>query len=80
MKPATNVPAAALVLLARGYRSFVSPVLPRTCRFHPSCSRYAIEAVRTHGAIRGAWLAARRILRCHPWNGGGFDPVPERRN
>jgi putative membrane protein insertion efficiency factor len=70
--------AAARVLMAliTGYRRFVSPLLSARCRFAPSCSAYALEAVREHGALRGTWLALRRIGRCHPFNPGGFDPVP----
>jgi len=70
--------AAARVLMAliTGYRRFISPLLSPRCRFAPSCSAYALEAVREHGALRGTWLAARRIGRCHPFNPGGFDPVP----
>lgn len=60
----------------RAYRWFVSPLLPPSCRFHPSCSEYAEEALARHGALRGGWLAARRVCRCGPWNRGGFDPVP----
>jgi len=59
-----------------GYRRFVSPLLGPHCRFAPSCSAYALEAVREHGAMRGSWLAVRRLARCHPFNPGGFDPVP----
>lgn len=66
-----------LIGLARGYQFLVSPLLPQTCRFHPTCSGYAIEAIGTHGAMRGGWLALRRIVRCHPWGGGGYDPVPK---
>jgi putative membrane protein insertion efficiency factor len=54
----------------------LSPFLGRNCRFHPSCSVYAIEALQRHGAIKGGWLAFRRVTRCHPWNPGGYDPVP----
>ncbi len=67
----------ALVLPLRAYHVIASPVLPRSCRFEPSCSSYAAEAVVRHGVARGGWLAARRLLRCHPWNPGGYDPVPE---
>jgi uncharacterized protein len=65
-----------VLTLLRFYRLAVSPFLGRNCRFHPSCSAYAIEAVERHGAVKGGWLGLRRILRCHPWNPGGYDPVP----
>lgn len=65
-----------LVWCLRGYQLLLSPMLGPRCRFYPSCSHYAIEALRVHGAARGAWLAARRVGRCHPFNDGGFDPVP----
>jgi uncharacterized protein len=65
-----------LIYLVRAYRWLVSPVLAPACRFHPSCSSYAEEALARHGALRGGWLAARRICRCGPWNAGGYDPVP----
>ena len=72
-------PLAWLVALpVRAYRLIVSPLKPPCCRYHPTCSRYALDALRVHGALRGVWLASRRILRCHPWGGGGEDPVPER--
>jgi len=62
--------------LIRGYQVIVSPLLPPSCRFTPSCSQYALEAVNRHGALRGGWLAVRRLARCHPFHPGGFDPVP----
>ena len=62
--------------ILRGYQLLISPMLGPRCRFYPSCSNYAIEALRVHGAARGSWLAARRVGRCHPWNAGGLDPVP----
>jgi putative membrane protein insertion efficiency factor len=62
--------------LVRGYQLFVSPFLPRACRFHPTCSDYALQALDTHGAWKGSWLAARRVCRCHPWHPGGYDPIP----
>lgn len=64
--------------LIRLYQWVISPVLPPSCRYAPSCSQYAAEAVMRHGALRGGWLAVRRLLRCHPWGGAGFDPVPDR--
>jgi len=71
--------AAAMTLAIRGYRLAISPLLGTNCRFTPSCSAYAIEAIERHGAVRGAWLAARRLARCHPWGGAGYDPVPPNR-
>ena len=68
-----------LVLLLRGYRYAISPLYGQVCRYHPTCSAYALEAVTEHGALRGSWLAVRRIARCHPWAPGGVDPVPPRR-
>ncbi len=68
--------AAALRGTVRAYRWVVSPVLPPSCRFHPSCSSYAEEALERHGALRGSWLTARRVCRCGPWHPGGYDPVP----
>ncbi|MFO1141468.1 MAG: membrane protein insertion efficiency factor YidD [Amaricoccus sp.] len=74
-------PAAwALTLPVKGYRLIFSPWVGHSCRFQPTCSAYALEALETHGALRGGWLAARRILRCHPWGGSGIDNVPERRD
>ncbi len=65
-----------LIGLLKAYRFAISPLYGQVCRYHPTCSAYALEAVETHGALRGMWLALRRLLRCHPWNPGGYDPVP----
>lgn len=65
-----------LTLLLRGYRYFISPLLGTHCRFYPSCSHYALEAIEHHGALKGSALSAARLLRCHPWHPGGYDPVP----
>ncbi len=67
---------AVLIALVRFYRYAISPMLGRNCRFHPTCSEYAIEALERHGALRGGWMAAKRVGRCHPFNPGGYDPVP----
>ena len=66
-----------LVWLLRAYQLLLSPMLGQNCRFYPTCSNYSIEAIRTHGAARGSYLALRRVCRCHPWNEGGVDLVPE---
>ncbi len=66
----------ALILLTRLWQVGPSRVLPPSCRFAPSCSQYAIEALGKYGAIKGSWLATKRIMRCHPWGGHGYDPVP----
>ncbi len=81
-----QAPARALVALIRVYQRFVSPALPVVtlgacaCRFTPSCSHYAVEAVRTHGAFTGTWLAVRRLIKCTPLHPGGYDPVPPRKS
>ena len=67
---------ATLIGLIKLYRLTISPWMPPVCRFTPSCSTYALEAVERHGAIRGGWLAAKRLMRCRPWGGSGYDPVP----
>jgi putative membrane protein insertion efficiency factor len=71
-----RVVRTALVLAVRGYQVAISPLLPPSCRYYPTCSHYAVEALERHGAWRGSWLALRRILRCHPFRPGGYDPVP----
>lgn len=73
-----QVLALPLVWLVRLYQVVISPLLGPSCRFYPSCSSYALTALRRHGLWRGTWLAARRLARCHPWNDGGVDYVPER--
>lgn len=65
-----------LVLLIRFYQWFISPILPKNCRYEPTCSHYMVEALRVHGLFKGFWLGAKRISRCHPWGGEGYDPVP----
>ena len=76
MSPLTRIVA----LPVRAYRLVVSPWLGVNCRFQPTCSTYALEALEKHGAFRGSWLAVRRVIRCHPGGGSGYDPVPERRD
>jgi len=71
--------ARPFVLLITVYQRWISPFLPPSCRFYPSCSAYAVEALTVHGVFRGSWLALRRLLRCGPWHPGGLDPVPPRR-
>lgn len=71
--------SAVLRGMVRAYQLAIAPVLPASCRYHPSCSNYAFEALGRHGAVVGSWLALCRIVRCHPWGGGGVDPVPPRR-
>ncbi|MGQ0575946.1 MAG: membrane protein insertion efficiency factor YidD [Pseudonocardia sp.] len=78
MNPGPSPLARVLLGLLAGYRRWISPALPPTCRFYPTCSAYAVTAVRTHGAVWGFWLTARRLLRCGPWHPGGVDHVPPR--
>ena len=73
-----QVLAAPLVWVIRGYQLLVSPLLAQQCRFYPSCSAYAVTALTRFGVVKGTWLAARRLARCHPWNPGGVDHVPPR--
>jgi uncharacterized protein len=68
--------ARVFLALIRGYQVGISPFLPPACRYTPTCSQYAADAIRKYGAGRGSWLATRRLLRCHPWGGSGYDPVP----
>ena len=70
--------ARAMIGILRFYQRWISPAFPPTCRFYPSCSAYAIEALQVHGPLRGSWLTVRRLLRCAPWHPGGIDPVPPR--
>lgn len=74
-----DLPRRLLILLVRGYRLLLSPWLGSQCRFEPTCSAYALGALEVHGAAAGTYLTARRVLRCHPWCDGGFDPVPAER-
>ena len=73
----TSLLRAALTTPIRLYQWTLSPLLGVNCRYAPSCSAYAVEAITTHGPVKGLWLAARRMARCHPWGGSGYDPVPE---
>lgn len=76
LRVVVRLPALLLLGVFRVWRLLASPTYGDVCRFYPSCSTYGLEAVRTHGAVRGGWLVVRRIARCHPWNPGGVDPVP----
>ncbi|PWM68795.1 MAG: membrane protein insertion efficiency factor YidD [Eubacteriales Family XIII. Incertae Sedis bacterium] len=64
-----------MILLIRGYQKFISPLFPRTCRFYPTCSAYFIQALEKYGVVKGSYIGIKRILRCHPWNPGGYDPL-----
>lgn len=68
-----------MILLIRFYQKFLSPILPNVCRYKPSCSEYFIEALQIHGIFKGSYLGIKRILRCHPWGGSGYDPVPQKK-
>ena len=74
----TQMLAQPIIWLIRGYQLLISPLTPPSCRYYPSCSAYAVTALRRFGVLRGSWLAIRRISRCHPWAPGGVDHVPER--
>lgn len=70
-----------LLLLIKGYQIFISPFFPGVCRYRPTCSQYMIEAIHVHGVCKGVWLGIKRIMRCHPWGGSGYDPVaPKQKN
>ena len=77
--PLSRLSISVVLWLLMIYRRFISPLKPPTCRFYPTCSTYSVEAFKTHGFFRGAWLTIKRILRCNPFNPGGYDPVPPRR-
>ena len=79
-KALRKITIALPLLLVKFYQWFISPMLGQRCRFHPTCSYYAIEALNSHGLLIGGWLSIKRILKCHPFNPGGNDPVPESRN
>ena len=76
MERVTHLPKNIALTCIRGYQRFISPAFPPTCRFTPTCSSYALTSIERYGLIKGGWLAAKRIGRCHPWNPGGHDPVP----
>ncbi len=76
MKALSKIVRSAVILPIRFYQLCISPLTPPSCRFVPTCSQYAVEAIRRHGVVRGGWLAVKRLLRCHPWGGSGYDPVP----
>ena len=71
-----NLPMKGMLVMLRFYKREISPMLPPCCRYTPTCSEYATQAVEKYGAVKGGWLAAKRILRCHPFHEGGYDPVP----
>ncbi|MGE5560526.1 MAG: membrane protein insertion efficiency factor YidD [Chloroflexota bacterium] len=71
-----GIGARALILVIKFYQVTISPLKPPACRFQPTCSHYAIEAISKYGVVKGGWLALRRVSRCHPWHPGGYDPVP----
>lgn len=71
-----GLPSRIVIALIRGYQKFISPALPPACRYYPSCSHYGVEAVQKYGAFKGTWLSLKRIVRCAPWGGHGYDPVP----
>lgn len=77
MEPIGRQIRSSMIALLLFYRRWISPLMAPRCRYYPSCSGYALEAIESHGVMRGGLLAVRRVLRCHPWHAGGYDPVPE---
>ena len=75
---ARDIAIAPFIFLIGIYQRFISPILPSACRYTPTCSHYAVEALQTHGIFKGSWLAAKRIASCNPWGGSGYDPVPKK--
>ncbi|MCE2573020.1 membrane protein insertion efficiency factor YidD [Motilimonas eburnea] len=75
--PLQRLAAWPVIVLIKTYQILISPLLGPRCRFHPTCSHYAIEAIKTHGLVKGCWLAGKRLIKCHPLNPGGYDPVPK---
>ncbi len=75
-----RIAIAIPLLLIWGYKLLISPMIGQRCRFHPTCSQYAIDALKSHGLVIGGWLSVKRILKCHPLHAGGFDPVPNKQN
>jgi putative membrane protein insertion efficiency factor len=71
-----SLPSRVAVMIVRAYQKLISPLFPATCRFQPTCSSYAITSLQRYGLLRGGWMAIKRVGRCHPWNPGGYDPVP----
>ena len=78
MEQVKKILALPFIALVRFYQVAISPFTPATCRYHPTCSQYTLEALRKHGLFYGGWLGLKRILSCHPWGGSGYDPVPEK--
>ncbi len=76
-KKSCQIPGKIVILMIRGYQRLISPWIARRCRFMPSCSHYALEAIQRFGLIKGGWLMTRRLLSCHPFHAGGYDPVPQ---
>ncbi|MDY8134265.1 membrane protein insertion efficiency factor YidD [Aquimarina sp. 2201CG5-10] len=70
---------APFIGLVRLYQNLISPLTPATCRYHPTCSQYTVEALQKHGLLKGGWMAIKRIFSCHPWGGSGYDPVPDKK-